>query len=152
MPLLTPWRTRGDLHPFASLQDEVGRALERLMKGEVDFGGLLRRNWEPALDVSETDDDVIVKAEVPGIDPKDLDIRVTGDVLTIKGEKHEEKEEKTKEVHRVERSYGAFTRSIDLPEAVDAEKIKAECRGGVLTITLPKKPEAKSHRIKIEVK
>ncbi len=152
MPLMTPWRARGDLHPFVSLQDEVGRALERLMKGEIDLPGFLHHGWEPALDVSETDDEIVVKAEVPGVDPKDLDIRVTGNVLTIKGEKREEKEEKTKEVHRIERSYGAFTRSIDLPEMVEAEKIKAECKSGVLTITLPKKPEAKSHQVKIEVK
>ena len=104
------------------------------------------------MDVAETDDAVIVKAEVPGVDPKDIEVTLTGGVLTIKGEKREEKEEKGKRTHRIERAYGAFSRSIDLPEGVDPDNITAECKDGVLTVTLPKKPEAKARQIKVEVK
>jgi HSP20 family protein len=153
MSWMIPWRRRGsDLHPIAAVQEEVGRALENLMHGDLDFGNLFRAGWAPALDMEETDDAIIVKADVPGVDPKDLDIRVTGDVLTIKGEKRTEEEEKTRERHRVERSYGAFSRSVTLPEVVDPDKIQAEVKSGVLTVTMPKKAEAKARKIQIDVK
>ena len=152
MSWLVPWKRRGAAHPLAGLQQEVNRLFDDLWRGDVEWPELFRRGWAPALDVEETDDAVIVKAEVPGIEAKDIDVALTGGILTIKGEKHEEKEEKTKQVHRVERSYGSFSRSVDVPEAVDAEKITANCKDGVLTVTLPKKPEAKGRQIKIDVK
>lgn len=153
MTWLTPWRKgRSTAHPLASLQEEVNRLFDGVWRGDYDLSNVLRRTWAPVLDVTETDENVIVKAEVPGIDVKDLDISITGGVLTIKGEKHEEQEEKDKQFHRVERSYGAFTRAVDLPETVDPEKVKAECQDGVLTITLAKKPEAKARQVQIEVK
>lgn len=108
------------------------------------------RELSPSLDVSETKDNIVVKAEVPGIEPKDIDISLTGDVLNIKGEKKQEKEEKDEDYQRTERSYGAFTRSVRLHQEVQSDKIEANYRNGVLKITLPKSEEAKKKEIKIE--
>jgi HSP20 family protein len=94
--------------------------------------------WTPAMDVAETEGEVVVKAEVPGIDPKEIDISLSGDVLTVKGEKKSEREEKKENYHLVERSYGSFLRSVTLPAAVNADKIEAHYEKGVLTITCPK--------------
>lgn len=152
MSWLTPWKRRGSVHPLVSLQEEMNRLFDHLWSGDYDVSSLLRRGWAPPLDVVETDEAVIVKAEVPGMDPKDIDISVTGGVLTITGEKRDEREEKGKRVVRIERAYGSFTRSIDVPEAVDPGQISAEYKDGILTITLPKKPEAKAKSVKIEVK
>jgi HSP20 family protein len=106
--------------------------------------------WEPTLDLSETKDAVIVKAELPGVEQKDIAVSLQEGMLTIKGEKEAEKEEKDKRYHRVERSYGAFFRSIRLPAAVDASKVAAAFKDGVLTVTLPKAPEAKGTTIPVK--
>jgi HSP20 family protein len=144
---------RGERGPrfLASLQNEVNRLFDSLWRGELDLGERLGGVWMPDLDVEETDDAIVVRADVPGVKGKDLDITVTGGVLTIKGEKREEKEERSKRQHVVERTYGSFTRSIDLPEEVDTAKVKAECKEGVLTVTLPKKPGARPRQIKVDV-
>jgi HSP20 family protein len=105
-----------------------------------------------ALDVFESDDDVTVKASIPGIKPEDIDISITGDVLTIKGETTEEKEEKNSNYHLRERRYGAFQRSISLPTLVSADRAAAEFENGVLTLTLPKMEEVKPKSIKIKTK
>ncbi len=110
----------------------------------------LEGTWLPSVDVSETTDKIMVKAEVPGMDAKDIDISISGDVLTIKGEKKTEREEKEENYHLVERSYGSFSRSLRLPVAVDADKIEATYKQGVLTITCPKKEEAKAKPIEIK--
>ena len=107
--------------------------------------------WLPSLDVSETKDEYVVKAEIPGIDPKDIDISLSDGMLTIKGEKKQEKEEKEENYHLVERSYGTFTRSIQLSGEVQAEKIKAEYKNGILKVVLPKSEKAKQKEIKIQV-
>lgn len=105
----------------------------------------------PAIDVSETEDNVLVVAEVPGMDAKDIDISVQDNVLTIKGEKRSEKEEKDEQRHRVERTYGTFTRSFRLPAAVTTEKVAADYKQGVLYITMPKSDESKRRAVKIKV-
>ena len=102
------------------------------------------------VDLAETPESVVVKAEVPGIELKDLDISIVGETLYIRGEKKEEKEEKGKTWHRVERSYGAFARAVTLPSPVKQDKIEATAKDGVLTITLPKAEEAKAHKIVIK--
>jgi HSP20 family protein len=107
-------------------------------------------DWSPTLDVSEDKDAVTVKAELPGVEQKDIAVSLQEGMLTIKGEKRAEKEEKDKRYHRVERSYGAFYRSIQLPSAVDAGKVAATFKDGVVTITLPKSPEAKGTTIPIK--
>jgi HSP20 family protein len=106
----------------------------------------------PAVDVAETDKGYTVTAELPGMDEKDIDVSVTGDLLVIKGEKKQEKEEKNKNYYLSERSYGAFQRSFSLPAGVDRDKIAAEFAKGVLTLTLPKSAEAQQQQKKIEVK
>jgi HSP20 family protein len=108
------------------------------------------RPWMPVFDMSETDDEVVMKVEVPGMDSKDIDLTLSDGCLTISGEKkHEEKEEK-EHYHRTERRYGAFCRNVALPAHVDADKIDATCKDGVLTITLPKAEGSKTKKIEIK--
>ncbi len=105
--------------------------------------------WTPAVDVKETENEVIVNVEIPGIDPKDVEVSVVGDVLTLSGEKSEETDEKSNYWHRAERRYGSFTRTIQLPCAVGDNTV-AKAVHGVLTVTLDKRPEDKSRRIEIQ--
>lgn len=110
----------------------------------------LEEAWLPAVDVSETGDKITVKAEIPGMEAKDIDISMVGDTLTIKGEKKAEREEKEENYHLVERSYGSFCRSMKLPAVVDADKVEATYKNGVLTVVLPKKEEVKPKAIEIK--
>ncbi len=115
--------------------------------------GLMRpgsEEWTPAVDVAETPEKVTVKAEVPGMDPKNIDISLVGDVLTIKGEKKSEREETKENYHLVERSYGSFSRALRLPAAVDADKIEANYEKGVLTVSCPKTEPVKPKAIEIK--
>lgn len=106
----------------------------------------------PAIDVTEDEKIYKITAELPGLDQKNLDVSVSGDMLTLKGEKHHEKEEKDKNHYLSERAYGSFQRTFALPESVDRDKIAAELSKGVLTITLPKTAEAQKPQKKIEIK
>jgi len=108
-------------------------------------------SWSPLVDISETDDKIKVTAEVPGMKKDDIKISIQDNVLTLKGEKKQEKEEKDKNSHRVERAYGAFERSFSLPASVQTDKVKASYKEGVLTISLPKPEEAKPKEIDISV-
>ncbi len=110
----------------------------------------LEEAWMPAVDISETSDKITVKAEIPGMEAKDIDISMVGDTLTIKGEKKAEREEKDENFHLVERTYGSFSRSMKLPAAVDADKVEATYKNGVLTVVLPKKEEVKPKTIEIK--
>ncbi len=143
---ILPWGARREL-------ETLRREMDRLWEG---FFGERRglesaEVWAPALDLSETKDKLIVKAELPGVDPKDVDVSLTGNVLTIKGEKKEEKEEKEENYHMIERRYGSFVRSIRLPVEVEEDKIEASYKKGVLKIVLPKSEKAKPKGIKIKV-
>ncbi|MFQ6077797.1 MAG: Hsp20/alpha crystallin family protein [Thermodesulfobacteriota bacterium] len=135
---------------LTTLRDEMDKLWEGFF-GEWPSVEPFRREWAPSLDVSETKNNIVVKAEVPGMDAKDIDISLANDVLTIRGEKKQEKEEKDENYHRVERSYGAFARSVRLPQEVQSDKIKANYKNGVLKITLPKSEEAKKKEVKIKV-
>lgn len=142
MRALMPWTSSG-------LRRDMDRLLERFFESpwaELPALG----DWTPALDVSEGKDAITVKAELPGVDPKEINISLAGDMLTIKGEKEETKEEKDEHKHRVERSYGAFMRSVMLPTSVDASKVNATFKNGVVTITLPKAPGAKGTTIPLK--
>jgi HSP20 family protein len=108
------------------------------------------RPWSPAVDIFETENEIVLKADVPAIDPNQIDIQVQNQTLTIKGERQFEKAENTKGVHRVERSYGTFARSFTVPTTVDTEKVAADYKNGVLTISLPKKEAAKPRQVKIQ--
>jgi HSP20 family protein len=110
----------------------------------------LEEAWLPAVDVSETGDKITVKAEIPGMEAKDIEISMVGDTLTLKGEKKAEREEKEENYHMVERSYGSFSRTMKLPATVDAEKVEATYKNGVLTVVLPKKEEVKPKAIEIK--
>ena len=144
---LAPWRPLGEL---STLRHEMDRLLERFF-GEVPSLGLPGGTWEPRLDLSETKDTLTIKAELPGLEAKDLDVSVSGDVLTLKGEKKQEKEEKDEQRHVIERSYGAFVRMVRLPAPVAQDQIKASFKNGVLTINLPKTEEAKQKAIPVTV-
>ncbi len=140
--------TKWDRLPmFSSFQEEMNKMLDNFF-GREDYFGM---GWSPNIDIAENDDEIIIKAEIPGIDPKDIDISIAGETLTIKGEKKEEMENKGKHYHRVERSYGSFTRAINLPAPVMTDKVKAEDHNGVLEITLPKMEKAKAKRITVKV-
>ncbi len=132
---------------FASFQDEMNRTLDNFFSRETPTG----TEWKPAVDVVETDSDITIKAEIPGIDPKDIDISITGDTLTLQGEKKEEKEKIGKCYHRVESSYGNFKRTINLPVSVDVDKVTAKGNNGLLEITLPKKEESKTKKINVKI-
>jgi len=145
---LIPWRPFGD---FDSFRREMDSVWERFM-GEKPFGLRPREEWSPSVDISETKDSIVVKAELPGTDAKDIDVSITGNVLTIKGEKKEEQEEKDEHRHYVGRYYGTFRRSFQLPADVKTDKIDAAFEKGVLKITLPKTEQAKKKEIQIKVK
>ena len=150
---LQTWKPFRELAPFREFE-RVRRQMDRLWDSFLE-GGLRRRSeegeWLPSLDVAETKSELVVKAEAPGLDPKDIDISLSDGVLTIKGEKRQEKEEKEADYHLVERSYGSFTRSVQLPREVQSDKISASYKNGILKITLPKSEEAKKKEIKIKV-
>jgi len=110
------------------------------------------RPWSPAVDIFETEDDLVLKADVPEVDLKDIDVRVENQTLSLSGERKFEKDDNSKGYHRIERSYGQFTRTFSLPSTVDTEKVAAEYQNGVLTVKLPKKATAKPRQVKIAVK
>ncbi len=111
----------------------------------------LMREWVPSLDLSETKDEFLVKAEIPGTDPKNINLSLNDGMLTINGEKKQEKEEKDENHHFIERSYGSFTRTIRLPGQVQGDKVRASYKDGVLKVVLPKSEETKKKEIQIKV-
>ena len=156
---LQEWR------PFESLRKEVDRLFDDFGHGFLrapfrrsmfDIEPFWRReiSWAgvPAVDIAEKDDGYEITAELPGMDEKNIEVRVSNGTLVVKGEKKEEKEEKKKDYYLSERHYGSFERRFPVPDAVDAEKIAASFKKGVLTVTLPKKAEAKKPAKTIEVK
>jgi HSP20 family protein len=109
------------------------------------------RPWTPAVDIYETDNELVLKADLPEVDPKNVDIQIENGTLTLKGSRVFEAEKNGKGYHRIERSYGSFVRAFSLPETVDPENVKADFKNGVLTMTLAKKEVAKPRTIKVEV-
>ena len=144
MAMLTkfdPWRE------INGLQEEMGRLFDdrfALRAGES-------LGWTPATDIYEDEEGVSLRFDLAGVEPKDVDIRFENGVLTIKGERKLEQEEKKENYHRVELSYGAFNRSFSLPPTVDADQIRAESKSGMLVVHLPKKAEAKPKSIQVKV-
>jgi len=110
------------------------------------------RPWSPAVDILETENELILKADLPDVELKDIDVRVENETLTLKGERKFEKDNGAKGFHRIERNYGSFVRSFAVPTTVDPEKVAAEYKNGVLTVKLPKKEAAKPRQVKVEVK
>jgi len=150
---LTPWRPLRELTPFRDFE-RMRREMDHLWDSFFERRprrGEEEMEWLPALDLAETNNEIVVKAEVPGMDPKDIDISLSDGILTIKGEKKQEKEEKEEGYHLVERSYGYFSRTIELPREVQSDKINASYKNGVLKIVLPKSEKAKKKEVKIKV-
>ena len=145
------WQPFRDL---VGLQDRMNRLFDEAFQGSgrsADDDWALGGAWAPAVDIYEQDGSIVLKAELPGVDPKDVDIRLENNVLALRGERKLDTEVKRESYHRVERSYGTFTRSFTLPSVVDQEMIKAEYKDGVLRVTLPKKEEAKPRQINVSV-
>ncbi|HEY3395062.1 MAG TPA: Hsp20/alpha crystallin family protein [Lacipirellulaceae bacterium] len=135
--------------PFTALREEMNDLRSRLWGGEEEgwFGAALAA---PSVDLSETDTAVEVRMDLPGVKPDDIDIQVSGNILSVTGQRQEEKEEKGRTFHRVERHSGSFSRAITLPAAVNESEVAAEYRDGVLAITLPKSEQAKTRKIKVK--
>ena len=143
MRALTPWTG------MANLKQEMDRMFDRMFEGKWDELPAVG-DWAPSMDISETKDSLVCTVEVPGMEEKDLQVSLQENLLTIKGEKRKEREERDEHYHRVERSYGAFTRSLRLPAAVEAGKVTAAVKNGVLTVTLPKTPTAKGTTVPVK--
>jgi len=147
------WEPFRDL---AGLQDRMNRLFDESFRGLTRGGAAeedwaLGGTWAPAVDIYEQEGHIVLKAELPGIDPKDVDIRLENNVLTLRGERKVDNDVQRDSYHRVERAYGSFTRSFTLPSVVDQEHIKADYKDGVLKVTLPKREEAKPKQISISV-
>lgn len=110
------------------------------------------RPWTPAVDIYETENELVLKADLPEVNQKDIDVRVENQTLTLAGERKFEKDQAQKGFHRIERNYGNFVRSFAVPNTFDTDQISAEFHNGVLTVTLPKKEAAKPRQVKVEVK
>ncbi|MGD2063822.1 MAG: Hsp20/alpha crystallin family protein [Nitrospirota bacterium] len=163
---LIPWRDRrrevpvrrDEADPFHSLHREMDRLFDDFLHGfELapwmgDRWPTMSRGYAPQVDVAETDTEVIVTAELPGMEEKDIDVALAHGNLALKGEKREEKESKERGYYRSERSYGSFARTIPLPCEVEEDKVSATFKKGVLTISLPKTPEARREVKHIDVK
>ena len=145
MAMLARWDPFREL---ARVQEEMNRALgdERLQFRAGDSVG-----WTPSCDIYEDGEEIVVRAELAGVEPGDVEIRFENGVLTLKGERRLEKEDKRENYHRLELSYGTFTRAFSMPATIDSEKIRAESKQGVLLVHLPKKPEARPKSIQVKV-
>lgn len=145
---ITRWRPFRDI---VSVQDEMNRLFDDIFGHRPARVEWTEGVWSPSVDVSEDTDNMVIKAEMPGMSKDDVKISVQDNVLTLKGEKKQEKEEKEANCHRIERSYGSFCRSFQLPATVRADKIKANYKDGVLSIILPKTEEVKPKEIPISI-
>jgi len=146
MKTITRWE------PFrgaTALQDQVNRLFNDVLERTGEESSLSA--WAPAVDIYETEHELVVKADLPEVDPKDLDIRVENNILTIRGERKFDKKVNEENYLRVERAYGSFARSFTLANTVNSEAIKADYQNGVLTLRIPKKEEAKPKQIKVNV-
>jgi len=135
---------------LTTLQEQMNRLFEdTFFRGRTGDSALT--TWSPAVDIYETEHELVVKADLPDVDEKDLDIRVENNILTIRGERKFEQTLSEDNYLRVERAYGSFSRSLSLPNTVNTDAIKAEYRNGVLTVRVPKREEAKPKQVKVSV-
>jgi HSP20 family protein len=133
-----------------SLQDEVNRLFSNNLTRSFGDEGIARGAWNPSVDIFENKDQIVLEAELPGMNREDFELTIENNVITLRGERRFEKKDENDNYHRVERSYGSFTRSFTLPQTVTAESAAAEYRNGVLRVTLPKREEIKARRIEIQ--
>jgi HSP20 family protein len=146
MSSITRWDA---FHGLSGLQEQVNRLFDTSFPGRTDNSALT--TWAPAVDIYETENELVVKADLPDVNEKDLDVRIENNTLTIRGERKFEKKVEEENYLRVERTYGSFSRSFSLPNTVNSEAIKAEYKNGVLTVELPKRAESKPKQIKVNV-
>ena len=146
MTTLTRWEPFRGLN---TLQDQVNRLLEDSIRGAGSNSSLAA--WAPAVDIYETESELVVTADLPGINEKDIDVRVENNMLTVRGERKLEKTINEDNMLRVERAYGSFSRSFSLPNSVNTEAIKADYHDGVLTVKMPKREESKPKQVKVNV-
>ena len=132
-----------------SLQEEVNRLFSTNLTRAFGDEGLGRGAWAPSVDIYENKDQIVLEAELPGMKQEDFDLSIENNVITLRGERRFEKTDESDNYHRVERSYGSFTRSFTLPQSVSNEDAHAEYSNGVLRVTLPKREETKSRRIEV---
>jgi HSP20 family protein len=130
-----------------SLQGDMNRLFDRFFEGRAANG--ISRRWIPAMDLVETDDHLVLRGDLPGMTEDDVDIEIKDNVLTVSGERKTESEDKGEGYHRVERSFGSFSRSLTLPSGIDPEKVEAGFEKGVLEVRIPKPAEAKPTRVQI---
>jgi len=145
MAALVRWTPFRDL---MNIQEEMNRLFEDFFHRPAQAGN--GGTWAPVMDISESDSTITVKMDLPGVTKDDVNIQIVGDTLQVKGEKRQEKDVREENYHRIERTYGSFFRSVELPTRVVAEKITAKFKDGVLTIELPKAEEVKPHAIEIK--
>jgi HSP20 family protein len=142
--------TRWDpLRELSLMQDRMNRMFDDAGRGWRPDEPSSTTAWSPAVDIYETENEIIVHAELPGVERKDIGLNLEKNVLTLKGERRFEKETKQENYHRIERAYGGFSRSFSIPAIVDDEKIRAEYKDGILKISLPKKEQVKPKQIQI---
>jgi HSP20 family protein len=146
---LVPWKPFQE--ELASMRKEMERLWDRFFS-ETPLAKSLAKGWQPTADLTETKDAIVVKAELPGMESKDIDVTISGDILTVKGEKEKEEEKKDEKYHYNERYRGYFERSFRLPAEVQKDKVEAAFDKGILTIILPKTAEAKTKEIVVKVK
>jgi HSP20 family protein len=132
-----------------TLQGEVNRIFDTFFGGRDTDGGSYARRWVPAMDLVETDEHLVLKADLPGLSKDDVNIDIKEGVLTVSGERRSEREDKGEGYYRVERAFGGFSRSLSLPEGIDAERVTADFADGVLEVRIPKPEERKPHRVAI---
>jgi HSP20 family protein len=154
---LVRWNPVRELTTFPSdilsMQKEINHMFDRFFRGgTLDDSGIMPTTWLPAVDLIEEDDQLLAKVELPGVTKDDVKITLQDNTLTIRGEKKQEKETKESNYHRLERSYGSFQRSFALPTSVKADKVEAQYKDGILTITMPKAEEARRKQIEVKVR
>jgi HSP20 family protein len=132
-----------------SLQDEVNRLFSNSFTRSFGDEGFARGAWAPSVDIYENKDQIVLEAELPGMNREDFEVTIENNVLTLRGERRFEKKEESDNYHRVERSYGSFSRSFTLPQTVSSENVTAEYKNGVLRVVLQKREEVKARRIEI---
>jgi len=134
---------------MVTLREKMNRLFEDAVVGQREEKDLVSSTWSPSVDIFETENEIVLTAELPGIEDKDIEIKLDDNTLTLKGERQLEKETQEENYHRIERSYGSFYRSFTLPNYVDQDKIKAEHEHGVLKVFIPKKLESKPRSVKV---
>lgn len=154
---LIRWTPARDLQTFPSdvmnMQREINRMFDSFFRGAAaDDDAFVTSDWIPAVDIAEHDNEYLVKLELPGVSKDDVKITMQNNILSVRGEKKNEKDSKGSNYHRVERSYGAFQRTFALPSTVKADRIDASYSDGILTIVLPKAEEARAKQIEVKVK